>query len=245
MVRRVEALLLAVQESHPRATTLRHRVRKPLDSLKIIRRAAGPVRDLDVQRSLIETITRRQGHANSEEERQKLVADCGELDRYLRRRRKQFAKDLASTAREFEPKLEEALENAAGQLKRLDEIPFLAIARGFVTQGSMDLKASKPEDLNEIKPGGLHRFRKQIKVARYLAEMDKTSAPAKRLAQRLKNILDSIGLWHDWMLLGHKAKSAFGKQSLLATAIRNERSHAWTLAVRSVENLRKSLSEIE
>jgi CHAD domain-containing protein len=235
-VRRVEALLLAVQSDHPRAATLQHNVKKVLLPLKSIRRAAGLVRDLDVQRGLLETIVQRQGHTKTEGEQQKLKADCRELDRYLRRRRKQLAKELASTAKEFEPTLEETLESAGSQLNPLSEIPFLATARKLAAQSSMDLK--------EIKRGSLHRYRKQIKAARYLAEMDNPSVPARRLAQRLKKMLDSIGLWHDWMLLGQEAKSAFGKHSILAKAVRAERNYARTLAVRSVENLRKSLPKM-
>jgi CHAD domain-containing protein len=231
-VRRVEALLLAVQSDHPRAATLQHSVKKVLLPLKRIRRAAGLVRDVDVQRGLLETIAQCQQHTKTEEEQKKLKADCGELDRHLRRRRKQLAKELASTAKEFEPTLEETLESAGSQLNPLDEIPFLTTARKLAAQSSMDLK--------EIKRGSLHRYRKQIKAARYLAEMDNPSVPAKRLAQRLKKMLDSIGRWHDWMLLGQEAKSAFGKHSILAKAVRAERNHTRTLAVRSVENLRKN-----
>jgi CHAD domain-containing protein len=233
MVRRVEALLSAVQQDHPRAATLQRSLKKTSRPLQSVRRAAGPVRDLDVQRGLIATIAQRRQPAKTAPERQKLRADCADLDRQLHRRRKQLAKDLASTAKEFEPTLEETLESTGSQLKQLDEIPLLATATRLAAQSSLDLK--------EIKRGSLHRYRKQIKAARYLAEMDTSSAPAKRLAQRLKKMLDSIGLWHDWMLLGQEAKSAFGKHSILATALRTERNHAWASAVRSVENLRKSL----
>jgi CHAD domain-containing protein len=236
MVRRIEALLFAVQQDHPRAATLQHSLKKTLRPLQIVRRAAGPVRDLDVQRGLIETIAQHQQHAKTAPERQKLRADCADLDRQLQRRRKPLAKELTSTAKQFEATLEEALESTASQLKPLDEIPLLATATRLAAQSSLNLK--------EIKRGSLHRYRKQIKAARYLAEMDTSSAPAKRLAQRLKKMLDSIGLWHDWMLLGQDAKSAFGKHSILATAIRSERNHAWTSAVRSVENLLNSLPKI-
>jgi CHAD domain-containing protein len=236
MVRRIEALLLAVQQDHPRAAALQHSLKKALRHLQSIRRAAGPVRDLDVQRGLIETITQRQQHTKTEQERQKLKADCADLDRQLRRRRTQLANELASTAKEFEPTLEETLDSTGSRVKQLDEIPLLATARRLAAQSSSDLK--------EIKRGSVHRYRKQIKAARYLAEMDTSSVPAKRLAQRLKKMLDSIGRWHDWMLLGQEAKSAFGKHSILATALRTERDHAWTSAIRSVENLRKSLQKI-
>jgi CHAD domain-containing protein len=235
-VRRIEALLFAIRDDHPHAATLQHSVQKALYTLQSVRRAAGPVRDLDVQRGLIETIAQCPGYTKAEEERRKLKTECGELDRHLRRRRKKLAKGLASTAKEFEPTMEEALESAGSQLKQLEEKPYLATARRLAAKSSMELK--------EIKRGSLHRYRKQIKAARYLAEMDNTSIPAKRVAQRLKKTLDSIGRWHDWMLLGQEARLAFGKHSVLAKVLRTEGNHAWTLAVRSVENLRKSLPKI-
>jgi CHAD domain-containing protein len=234
--RRLEALLFAVQEDHPRASALRRSIRKALRPLKSVRRAAGPVRDLDVHRDLIDTIAQSQRPMKTEEERRSLKANCDKLDRHLRRRRKQSAKELTSTAKQFERTLEDALESAGSRLKQLDEIPLLATARRLAAQSSTDLK--------EIKRGSLHRYRKQTKAARYLSEMDNTSLSAKRLAQRLKKVLDSIGRWHDWMLLGQEAKFVFGKHDILAKVIRAERNRAWTLAVRSVENLRKNLLKV-
>ena len=166
-VRRIEALLLALQNLHPRAAPLQQSLQQALQPLKRVRRAAGPVRDLDVQRGLVETITQRHQHATTNDQSQKLQADCAELDRHLRRRRKAFAKELASTANKLEPTLEEAFESAASHLKQLDSISLLAIARKIAVHSAMDLKTHGPNDLNEIKRGSLHSFRKQIKAARY------------------------------------------------------------------------------
>jgi CHAD domain-containing protein len=229
--RRLEALLRAVQQDHPRSASLQRIIKEALPPLKNLRRAAGPVRDMDVQRGLVATIAERQGHTETEAERLKLKAECGDLDHRLRRRRKRLAKELASTAKEFELTLEAALEPAVGTLQKLGGTPLLEAAKGLAEQSSTQLK--------EITRGSLHRYRKQAKAARYLGEMEKTSVSAKRLAKRLKSVLDSIGRWHDWMLLVQEAKAAVGKGSRLTTAIKAERNRTWVLAARSVRRLQE------
>jgi CHAD domain-containing protein len=234
--RRLEALLRAVQQDHPHSASLQRTVKEALRPLKSLRRAAGPVRDMDVQRGLVATIAASHGHTETEAERRKLKADCGDLDHRLRRRRKRLAKDLTSTAKEFELTLEAALEPVRGTLKKLGGTPLLEAAKGLTEQSSMHLK--------EITRGSLHRYRKQTKAARYLGEMEKTSGPAKRLAKRLKSVLDSIGRWHDWMLLAQEAKAAVGKGSMLTKAIKTEQNGTWLLAVRSVERFQDHSSRV-
>jgi hypothetical protein len=71
--------------------------------------------------------------------------------------------------------------------------------------------------------------------------METTSAPAKRLAKRLKGVLGEIGRWHDLMLLAREAKAALGRRSILTEAIKAERDRALELAARSVEKNRERL----
>jgi CHAD domain-containing protein len=229
--RRLEALLRAVQQEHPHSTSLQRTIKEALRPLKSLRRAAGPVRDMDVQRGLVATIAESLERTETEAEHRKLKADCDDLDHRLRRRRKRLAKDLASTAKEFELTLEAALEPVKGTLEKLGGTLLLEAAKEITEQSSKHLK--------EITHGSLHRYRKQSKAARYLGEMEKTSGPAKRLAKRLKSVLDSIGRWHDWMLLAQELKAAIGKGSLLTKAIKRERNRTWVLAVRSVQRLQE------
>jgi CHAD domain-containing protein len=232
--RRLEALLRMMRQGHPRAVTLRHRVKKALRPLKNLRRVAGPVRDMDVQRALVATIAETLGH--SEPKRKRLEVECRQLDEHLRHRRKRLAAALASSVRDSEQELEEAFEAVRGGVRRLPETSLLETARGLAVQSSTNLT-----DMNRE---SLHRYRKQTKAARYLAEMENKSAPAKRLATKIKGVLDAIGLWHDWMLLAQEAKAAFGSGSMLTEAMKAERERALRLAIHSVESFRGYSSRV-
>jgi CHAD domain-containing protein len=231
--RRLEALLGAVQRDHPRSANLQRSVKETLRPLKSLRGAAGPVRDMDVQRGLLATIAESLGHSESEAERRRLKADGEELDDRLQRRRKRLAAELASAVKDSERTLEDALDDVGSRVKELGKTPLFETAGELAVQSSAQLK--------EITRGSLHRYRKQTKAARYLGEMAKTSVPAKRLAKRLKTVLDHIGQWHDLMLLAREAKATIGKRSMITKALKVERGRAWGLAIRSVGNMRKRL----
>lgn len=231
--RRMEALLLAVQEDHPRAISLQRSVKKALRRLKSLRGAAGPVRDIDVQRCLLGAVGETSEHAESEAERRRLKAECGQLDQSLLRRRKRLASKLASTVTDSEQALVQALEPVRDGVSELRETSFLKTTSVLAVRSSAQLKDGSR--------GSLHRYRKETKAARYLAEMETTSAPAKRLAKRLKGVLGEIGRWHDLMLLAREAKAALGRRSILTEAIKAERDRALELAARSVEKNRERL----
>jgi CHAD domain-containing protein len=229
--RRLEALLGLMERDHPRAEMLRHRVKKALRPLKSLRRVAGPVRDIDVQRALVTTIAETLGHAESK--RKSVEAERRKLDEHLRRRRKRLAATLVSSVRDSEQELEEALEAVRGGLRKLPATSFVQAAQGLAMHSSTNLTDMGRESL--------HRYRKQTKAARYLAELETSSAPAKRLAKRLKEVLDAIGLWHDWMLLTQEAKVTLGNGSMLIATMKAERERALELALHSVESFREHL----
>lgn len=105
-------------------------------------------------------------------------------------------------------------------------------ARRVVLRSARRLEGSLR--LEDVSGKSLHRYRKETKAARYLAEMEGTSEAARSLAKRLKQVLDAIGRWHDLMLLAREAKAALGKQSRLAEAIAMERDRALRDAVREI-----------
>jgi CHAD domain-containing protein len=224
-------LLRAVSEDHPQAECLRVDAKRVLRQLKTVRAAAGPVRDLDVQRRLTAEIAEKAGASGSVEERKRLAGDGKRLDERLHRRRKESAVKLTSVIRKAEPKLERSLGAIAEATARLRDTSLLKTARSIMLRSSLHL--------NDLSRESLHRYRKQTKAARYLAEMETTSVPAQRLAKRLRRVLDAIGRWHDLMLLAHDAKAVLGKRSMLAQAIREERDRALRLAVRSAGMIRQ------
>ena len=224
-VRRVEALLHAMTEDHPRDERLRADTQWALRQLKNVRRAAGPVRDLDVQRKLIAEVTAKAVPSRSVKPLKSFEVEAKRLDKRLRRQRRKLAKKLTSAVRRAEPKLERSLGELAETMAGWHPLSLLNTARRLVLRSSLHLEDASPE--------ALHVYRKQAKAARYLAEMETASAPARRLAKWLKRVLDAIGRWHDLLLLAQEAKTVLGKQSGLVEAIRIERERAWKVAVRS------------
>ena len=224
-VRRIEAFLHAMTGDDPRDERLRVGTKKALRQLKKVRRAAGPVRDLDVQRKLIAGITIKAAASQSTKERQSLEGEAKRLDERLHRQRKEAAEKLTSVVRKTESKLERSLGAIADTMTGWRPLSLLNMARRLVLRSSLHLEDASPESL--------HLYRKQAKAARYLAEMETTSTPAQRLAKKLKRVLDAIGRWHDLLLLAQEAKALLGKESTLAVAIREERERAWRVAMRS------------
>ncbi len=229
-VRRTEALLHAMTQDHPRDERLRTDTERALRQLKKVRRSAGPVRDLDVQRRWIGEVTAKAAASRSAKEQKSLEGEAKRLDGRLRRQRKELAKKLTSAVRKTEPKLERSLGELAETMAGWHPLSLLNTARRLVLRSSLHLEDASPE--------ALHLYRKQAKAARYLAEMETTSAPAQRLAKSLKRVLDAIGRWHDLLLLVEGAKAVLGKQSTLVEAIREERERAWKVAVRSAASAR-------
>jgi CHAD domain-containing protein len=229
-VRRIEALLHAMAEDHPQAQRLQINTGKALRQLKKVRRAAGPVRDLDVQRRLIAEIVSKASASRSVEGQESLGREGSRLDARLHRRRKDSAAKLTSVVRKAEPKLKRSLGELAETMAGGHPLSLLNIARRLVLRSSLHLEDASPE--------ALHVYRKRAKAARYLAEMETTSTPAQRLAKSLKRVLDAIGRWHDLLLLVEETKTVLGKQSTLVEAIRAERERAWRVAVRSAGSVR-------
>jgi CHAD domain-containing protein len=169
-------------------------VRRLRRLLKKLRRAAGSVRDLDVQRTLIREEIKRaaMGRAARKEARH--------LRRELKARRKEAAANLQKLLHRHRARLpllwEDLLEALAPEESiTLSEARLTRMIREWYRN---DLPA-------ELQGGkAFHRIRKRAKLARYLAE----SAPepalaARRLAKRFEAIQQTGGTWHDWLLLTH------------------------------------------
>ena len=227
--RKLEAVLQKVLEDHPGAARLHKASKKAARELKRIRKAAGPVRDMDVHRQLAEEL---HGHAllASDSDSAKAV-DSGykKLDRSLQERRKRAAAKLEKVLRREELRLGAALADTAKAMARLraSSPSPLTTAREWARNSSIP-SSGKFED-------NLHAYRKQTKAARYLAGIEDTSAPARRLATQLKETQDAIGRWHDLMLLADEAGDVLGKHSRLTLVVRAERDRALDAAARTAK----------
>jgi CHAD domain-containing protein len=223
LTRMTEALLRKAMEDHPNACDLQRRAAKAAKELKRIRRAAGPVRDLDVQRKIANEMRDR---TLRPETRSSLMREQKQLDVKLGRRRGIAEKKLKELLAERELKVGRALEKTAKimQTLRTPEPGLLATAEVWVRQ--IPLPATEPESL--------HSYRKKTKAARYLAGMDKGSAPAHKLELRLKQMQDAIGRWHDLLLLGNEAKDLLGNDTCISIVLKSAQEKALKKAERCV-----------
>jgi CHAD domain-containing protein len=217
--RRVEAqltLLSLIPDLPPR--------RKPEKEarrlLKKLRRAAGNIRDLDVQIDLIE---------------QKATASTKEastqLSEGLKRQRTQAETDLLHILNKHQAKLTRSLESLLEALdpaksQTLPATKLNTLAQDWFTQNT-------PSEAIPTDPDELHAIRKTAKLARYIAETaPKSARTPRKLAAAFESLQQSGGEWHDWLILSAIADDKLGESPLTQsfrrrckTALTNYRNH--------------------
>lgn len=227
--------------------------------LKRIRHAAGPVRDLDVHRKLLEKRMKRvaQPEKNGKPAAMPDLADmletreaglrvtdveqqADELDGWLKHRRTALAENLQAAAggltAKFDKRLAE-LESAlgAGRSRRAKKK-----APGVV---ALDSFARLATEMQLLDAGNLHDFRKGAKKARYVAELaEQGDQEARRIGAALKKLQDEIGDWHDWLVLAEEAHAALGEGATeLTELVESEREKHFVSAMKTATKLRGRL----
>jgi CHAD domain-containing protein len=209
--RRIEAqleLLGLLEAEEPSLAGVSERATKVRKLLVGVRKAAGKVRDLDVQRDLVRD-------ALDADSTRPMIADAKHLRRKLKGERAEEAaelqKELEGHARKLGPKLEKLLrrlEPAMGlgvSANRLEKL-----VRGWYGKQTEGAGDSHDE---------LHGIRKAAKLARYMAE----SGDAAATAQEFENVQQMGGAWHDSLTLRVVAHDELGKRSkLVAVFARHE-----------------------
>jgi CHAD domain-containing protein len=162
--------------------------------LRKIRRAAGRVRDLDVQSDLVESKSK----------------EADRLRSLFKRQRKRAAEELAAAIDKHQGRLTRALEDL---LQALSPVESLAVPTACLAQLILDWYARHAPATARQNHRQLHDTRKAAKLARYLAE----SAPSTRtLARTFESLQQSGGNWHDWLTLSNIAQHELGASSPLA-----------------------------
>ena len=223
--RRLEALLFKVAEDHPQATGLQSALKGALKQVGRIRKAAGTVRDLDVQMGLAEEVADALRLRKRGEAREEITDEYERLDGYLRRKRKKRSVILDTELKKSELKMERSLEGIADEIASLTSHPpsLLVTARRWTR-----LTAARMGELNE---GNLHEYRKRTKAARYVAEEQEGPA-ALRFAAKLRQVQDVIGAWHDWALLSELAVEVLGGDAAMTAAFVLRRKRSLKVALR-------------
>src|SRR5665213_1174366 len=215
--RRVEAQLELVAQlpNAPAAGKPRDKAQRILRKL---RRTAGAVRDLDVQRDLIarEAAPAKKNPSHAE---RVLRKQARRLRRELKEQREHAADTLRSLLKKDRKRLPlvlQALRDALAPVKEaaLPEAELLTLIGGWFARTS-------PQQSSEIeKNKALHAIRKRAKLARYMVEPTpkpavRASANAQRLSAHFETLQQTGGEWHDLLQLRKVAAKNLGKSSQL------------------------------
>jgi CHAD domain-containing protein len=235
--------------------------------LKKIRHEAGPVRDLDVHRKLLEKLTKRTARAGGEESEGTqqpkeaklalgepdllhapemqlrttiLEKQADDLDAWLKHRRSELTEGLKAQAKDLAAKLDKRVDElqAAFETRRVRRVR--KKPPGVV---ALDSFARLASEIQVLDAGNLHDFRKGAKKARYVAELAaQGDAQARLVGETLKKLQDEIGDWHDWMVLAEEAHAALGDKATELTALLEaEREQHFVAAMKMAAKLRGRL----
>jgi CHAD domain-containing protein len=242
--RRLQAMLEAtLREAGPAADALERPIRGWLRELKQIRRTAGAVRDLDVQRKLLETWTGKQMPTQntapgSEASPLAEIKQAEVLDAWLKNERKRLAHGMQKQIRKRQQGLAEA---QAAVFTAITRAP-LGRPRAARTADAVALEefVRAADAMPLLHAENLHDFRKATKKARYLAEAGAEGESG--VAKALKRVQDAIGEWHDWLCLGEEARAALGQDAPeLTAAFSGEIERHFAAALKTTQSMRGRL----
>jgi CHAD domain-containing protein len=200
--RRVEAQIKLLERVELRPP--RKQMERVLRRLKKVRRAAGRVRDLDVQQKLMKDLGRR--HAPQ---------DASALGGKLEEKRDLSAERLLKKIEKRQWKIASALENLMKTLEgRRDEKIGVSELLRAVEEEFRVSSARAEHKSDELEH--LHGLRKAAKQARYQAESIEGSLAAKTVAARYEKLQKVGGEWHDWMELEKVTRKQLGGQHALS-----------------------------
>jgi CHAD domain-containing protein len=183
---------------------------KPLQrSLRKLRRAAGAVRDADVQHDLLAAYNR--------------TPDANPLRKDLTALRKKSERKLIQRLQHEQKRIELQLANLEASLSPALDLDLSGAKLITVTQSWF---AENIRGLDPQHDQDLHTLRKASKTARYLAEtgIDASKAVAT-LATRYEAAQKSLGEWHDHFLLLHEAHTRLPPNSETLEQIQEHTEH--------------------
>ena len=210
--RRIEAQLelLTLLPDLPDFGKPARKVRKLLNAL---RRAAGDLRDLDVQRKLLKADERSRSI--------KVRKEASDLRKILKHQRSSEADKLHKLLKSDQKRLALALEDL---LKSLDPVQDLALTPHRLQTLTLTwYQKNTPAGPSDKTSDALHDIRKSAKLARYLTE---EGAPS--LARSFEALQQAGGTWHDLLTLAEISRHHFGKNSPLTRSYAQRQNAALT-----------------
>lgn len=194
--RRIEGqLALLATLPHPPRLTKEKRIRR---WLRRLRRAAGAVRDLDVQMELIKRVA-------GPRSKPAMKNGGAKLQHLFEEERTEAAETLVGVLRRRGDKVVALLETMVSELEVhravvIEQPQLSQLAVGWFNEHSGD-EGAETEDTDV-----LHAIRKTAKLSRYMAEnAPKSARTVHRLAERFEELQEAGGEWHDWLILAQIA----------------------------------------
>jgi CHAD domain-containing protein len=165
--------------------------------LRTLRRAAGAVRDLDVHHELLKPYKNNNDTAKLE---QNLISAREKSARKLRTALRKSQKQLHKELTQLETHLKPALD------LNLNATTLLNLTRTWFAKAIANLDPRQDDELHSIRKAG--------KTARYIAESGAAASKSvAALATRFEAAQETLGAWHDCLLLLDEAKSTLPEQS--------------------------------
>ena len=239
--RRLQAMLEAAQRED-KSTALKQAARAWLRQLKQIRRAAAPVRDLDVHRKLLAKMVGKPPHAPNGTPADPLCAQAEKLDVWLKNQRKHLAHGMQGQMKKRQkalPNREAAFFEAMGHMptgKARTPRPAETVALEAFMRAvdAMPLPAcGEPARFSQGYQEGALRGRIGCRGTGPTAALPKHSSASR----------DSIGDWHDWLCLSQEARNALGKDAPELNAfIKGEVERHFAAAMKTSQTMRGQLS---
>jgi CHAD domain-containing protein len=236
--RRLQAMLEAMLRENA-SFALDHPARPWLRQLKQIRRAAGPVRDLDVHRKLLEDLVGK--GAAPDRDTHPLHKQAEMLDDWLKCERKHLARGMQKEIRKRQRGL---AERQTAVLNAIGSVPLESVRTGRSTDAvALEDFVRAVDAMPLLDAENLHDFRKATKKARYVAESAAEKGPYSSVAKALKRVQDAIGEWHDWQGLLEEAGTALGKDAQdLSAHLEREVERHFAAAMKTTQTMRARLS---
>jgi CHAD domain-containing protein len=192
-IRRIESL---VSYANP---DLGKKLGRSLEKLEDLRKRGGKVRNVDVQRKLLDQL----GNGSTAKDRKALL----EL---LDKKRDRQAGRLGSAIKKVaDTKFFSRMERIAEKVADGPSGPNRLLAPLEEARAQLSRMADDFAFRESVKPNRLHEARIQLKKIRYLAELADESPARKTFLEELKAVQDAVGDWHDWEELARLAEKRF------------------------------------
>jgi CHAD domain-containing protein len=224
-----------------------------LRQLKKVRRAAGTVRDLDVHRELLadnflpatdtapdktaaDLAEATASAATGSLAITPLMEQARSLDAWLKARRSAAADALCTTLNGHAGTLLDAEQQFMGEIAKRRAV--LLRAHRPAVRLALEDYLRLMDAMPLLDKENLHDFRKGAKKARYVAESDDNDPAAKAMAKAIKKVQDTIGEWHDWVVVAEEAHEALGGDgSVLQIDLEARAQHAYERALHTTANM--------